>query len=109
MHEKMMMDKGKWGIIGTGYSNRHIFKVGKSLVAALRELNVEWPNEPRIFGRKDDEWIMVGIGPQMNLHLLTENLREDVDLEAKWDSFHTFIEEGEVEERRKNPFKFRSL
>ena len=66
-----MADKGKWGIIGTGYSNRHIFKVAKALVIALKELNVDWPNQPRIFGRKDDEWIMIGIGAQMNLHLLT--------------------------------------
>ena len=108
-HEKLMQDKGKWGMIGTGYSNRHIFKVGKALVSCLKDLEVDWPNEPRVFGRKDDEWIMINIGAQMHLHLLTENSREDVDLEAKWNAHHVFLDEGEPEEKRKNPFKFRDL
>lgn len=30
----------KWAIFGTGYSSRHIYKVGKTLVKTLKGLNV---------------------------------------------------------------------
>lgn len=48
-----------YSIVATGYSNRHLYSSGKSLVKALIETEYEFSNPPRIHGRKDDEWIMV--------------------------------------------------
>jgi ribosomal silencing factor RsfS len=116
LHAKNINDRGKWGMIGTGFSNRHIFKVAQNLVGELKSLGVEWNNVPRIFGRRDDEWIMVIVGANIRLHLFTEGQREDVDLESKWDYFNVFLENHEVREQkeneyanRRNPFKFKDL
>ena len=115
-YEKHIKDKGNWGMLGTGFSNRHIYKVAQNLVNMLKALKVEWSNEPRIYGRKDDEWLMVIVGKDIQLHLFTEGLREDADLESKWEFFNVFLETDEQRtslmdgnEKRKNPFKLKDL
>lgn len=115
--QKMIKDKGKWGMLGTGFSNRHIYKVGQTLVQLLKELEVPHRNTPRIFGRRDDEWIYIQVGRDIQLNLFTENLREDAALEAKWNSAFYFLEESVVEEEnrtqgkyvKRNPFRFKDL
>ena len=49
-------------------------------------IDAEIPNlpvPPRIYGRKDDEWVMVSY-QDMQVHLFVESAREEVDLEWKW-------------------------
>lgn len=110
------LDLGDHSIIATGYSNRHIYKVAKTLVKEMAKLELPVPNAPRIFGRRDDEWVMVNIGPRIGIHLFTENMREDTNLEEKWrnleirdldDDYHEQIEKKKKE--IENPFKFRNL
>ena len=70
-----------------------------------------------VFGRRDDEWIYVQVGRDIQLNLLTENLREDAALEDKWNSANYFLEETNAQEEnrmtgkyvRRNPFKFKDL
>lgn len=103
-------------IFATGYSNRHLHKSGKSLVKELLKIEVEYSNEPRIFGRKDDEWLMINVGRKINVHLFTENMRTEINLEGKWNN-HEFddIDDDymqQLEKKKKdveNPFKFRNV
>ena len=103
-------------ILVVGYSNRHIYKAAKALVTELNKLNVNYSNLPRIFGRKDDEWLMVNVGKLIFVHFFTENMKEEIDLEKQW-STHDFDDidddyKENVMKKKKdldNPFKFRNV
>ena len=105
----------KESFLATGYSNRHIYKVAKNLVEKLKNINFDFKNEPRVFGRKDDEWIMVNLGSDCEIHLFTESHRKMVGLEDKWfddywhDRMETFLEQyDENVKKYENPFSFRN-
>ena len=83
--------------IGTGLSSRHIYRIGKNLLEALEDTGYDkWRNQPRIHGRKDDDWIMIWFGEYM-VHLFIEQSREDIDLPVKWAYKHTEEEVAEME------------
>jgi ribosomal silencing factor RsfS len=110
------LDLGDYGIIATGYSNRHIYKVAKTLVKEMDKLDLSLPNPPKVLGRKDDEWVMVSIGPRISIHLFTENMRQDINLEEKWrnmeirDLDDDYLEQIEKKKKEiENPFKFRNI
>lgn len=105
----------KHSFIASGYSNRHIYKVAKNLVKLLKDINFDFKNEPRIFGRKDDEWVMVAVGTDLELHLMTESQRKMVALEDKWfddywsDRMEKFLREYDDNVKKfQNPFSFKN-
>ncbi|CAK69542.1 unnamed protein product (macronuclear) [Paramecium tetraurelia] len=49
----------------------------------LHHLGTGTYGKPQISGQKDDEWLMVYYKQYM-IHLLTEDSRQEVDIEAKW-------------------------
>ena len=105
------------GILATGYSNRHVFKAAKTLSKEMEKLDEGLlRNEPRVHGRKDDEWVMICIGTKFIIHLMTENAREDAAIEDKWlDQVvcNSEILEGDAIRKKlkeyENPFKFRNV
>lgn len=110
------LDLGDFAIIATGYSNRHIYKVAKTLVKEMDKLELDVPNPPRLFGRRDDEWVMVNLGSRIAIHLFTDNMRQDTNLEEKWTNLEIrdldddYLEQ--IEKKKKdieNPFKFRNI
>ena len=80
----------EYAIVATGYSNRHIYSSGKSLVKALIETEYDYANLPRIHGRKDDEWIMVQAGPYIEVQLMTEQQSENFDIISMWTGEYFF-------------------
>lgn len=103
-------------IIATGYSNRHVYKAAKSMVKQLDLLDVEYSNRPMVFGRKDDEWVMVNVGKEFLVHFMTENLRSEVNLEGQWknkeirDLDDDYWQQYQQKHKEaENPFKFRNI
>lgn len=96
LHELGRTDLPRWGIILTGYSSRHLFRIASGLVKCIKELEIpEQINPPRLDGRRDDDWIMVSFKNFM-IHMFTEESREEVDMEGKWTS--GIVTDGEEEE-----------
>lgn len=90
-------DCPRHAFICTGMSSRHIYRIAKNLVTALKDTGYdEWRNQPTIHGRKDDDWIMVWFGENM-VHLFIEQSREDIDLPVKWGFQYTEEEIDEME------------
>lgn len=103
-------------ILATGYSNRHVYKAAKALVKQLENIEVEFSNPPMVFGRRDDEWVMVNVGKEVLVHLMTENLRAEVNLEKNWrnkdlldldDDY--WKQYNKKQKEAENPFKFRNI
>ncbi len=94
-------DLAKWGIIMTGFSSRHLYRVAQNFTKAIKEIDIpDYISEYRIYGRKDDDWIMVE-SKDIMIHMFTEESGEDVALEFKWK--HP-VKEEEVEEFEKQNF-----
>jgi len=84
LHEHNRTDLPRWGIILTGYSSRHLYRMARALWKSIKEVNIPGlVNPPRIDGGRDDEWIMVSWKGVM-VHMFTEESRNDLDLETKW-------------------------
>jgi len=71
-------------ILCSGFNAKHIYKSAKDLVVELKKLKIPYlPFTPTIFGRRDEEWLIVEIG-EIQVHLFTESLRKDDDLLERW-------------------------
>ena len=107
----------EWGILATGFSNRHLYKAAKSFVREMEKLDEGLlKNAPKVHGRKDDEWILVCAGRAVHIHLFTENTRRDVALADKWkDQVYCFNDERLIDDietkikKHENPFRFRNI
>jgi len=99
MEELGRTDLPRWGIILTGYSSRHLYRMGKNLLKAFLEAEIpDLNNPPKLYGRKDDDWILVECKDIM-VHMFTEEAREDIDLEYKWRNPVPEEEIQEIEEK----------
>lgn len=84
MEELGRKDLPKWAIILSGYSTRHLYRMGQNLKKALEETDIpDLRNPPKMYGRKDDDWILLECKDIM-VHMFTEEARDDIDLEYKW-------------------------
>ena len=106
-------DIARYAVIATGFSSRHINSAAKTLVRLLADVPLDGQNPPKVFGRKDDEWIHVNVGRDINLHLFTEQSRQDVDLPYKYANKELSSMDEEIQENlqqrvkdSQNPFKF---
>jgi ribosomal silencing factor RsfS len=99
MEELGRKDLPKWAIVLSGYSSRHLYRMAQNLVKALKDVEIpEILNPPKMYGRKDDEWILVECKDIM-VHMFTEEAREDIDLEYKWKNPVSDEQAKEYEER----------
>ena len=89
LEELGRQDLPRWGIILTGFSSRHIHRMAQNLVKAFEDIEIpELMNPPKLYGRKDDDWILVECKDIM-VHMFTEESRDEIDLEHKWRSKFT--------------------
>ena len=71
-------------ILCSGHTSRHIYKTAKDLVVDLKKLNIpNLPFIPTVFGRRDEEWLIVEIG-EVQVHLFVESFRKEMDLLERW-------------------------
>ena len=70
-------------IVGTGFTNKHVYSVMVELSKQIKEISV-FSNEDASFkGRKDDEWMYL-IVADITVHLCSKQLRKDMKLEDIW-------------------------
>jgi ribosomal silencing factor RsfS len=70
-------------IVSSGYTARHIYKTAKDLTVDLKALKIPNIPTPSIFGRKDEEWLIIEIG-EVQLHLFVDSYRKEQDIVEKW-------------------------
>jgi len=71
-------------IFCSGHTSRHIYKIAKDLVVELKKLDIpNLPFTPTVFGRRDEEWIIVEIG-EIQVHFFTESFRKEMDILDMW-------------------------
>lgn len=71
-------------ILCSGFTARHIYKVAKDLVVELKKLKIpDLPFVPTVFGRRDEEWVIVEIG-EIQVHFFVESFRKENDLLERW-------------------------
>lgn len=73
----------RWVILGTGFSSRHIYRTGKTLVKIQSDIDIDWKNLPKLHGRKDDDWIAITVAQEFQIVLLIAEAREDMNFETK--------------------------
>lgn len=74
-------DIAKYVIVGSGYSSKHIYKAASSVLKSIQRLEIPGIRlTPHLSGRRDDEWIMVNL-PNIAIHLVTEENRDDIGIE----------------------------
>lgn len=77
-------NKENYGIVCSGFSIKHIYNTAKILCQEVKKLECpEIINLPKVAGRKDESWMMVTI-KEVQVHLLLNEYREDLDLEFRW-------------------------
>jgi ribosome-associated protein len=71
-------------IICSGHTSRHIYKSAKDLVVEIKKLNIpNLPHIPTVYGRRDEEWVIVEIG-EVTIHFFQEQFRKEIDLLDRW-------------------------
>lgn len=91
-------------IVCTGFTTKHIYNTAKDLVVELKKLKIPGLSYvPTVFGRRDEEWLLVEIGDIM-VHLFTESFKEEFDLIDHWinpvsDDFKEFIKRVDANTR----------
>ncbi len=73
-----------YAIVCSGFSVKHIYNTAKILCSEVKKLECpEIVNVPRVFGRKDDSWVMLTV-KEIQVHMLLDEYRDDLDLEFRW-------------------------
>jgi ribosomal silencing factor RsfS len=71
-------------ILCSGYTTKHIHKSAKDLVVEIKKLKIpNLPFIPTVFGRRDEEWLLVEIG-EIQIHFFVESFRKEFDLLDHW-------------------------
>lgn len=73
-----------YAVVASGYSMRHLYSTAKSLCQQVKALECpQVVNIPTIAGCKDESWLMIVI-KQVQVHLILDDYRDDLDLEFRW-------------------------
>jgi len=71
-------------ILSSAHTSKHIYKVAKDLVVDIKALNIpNLPFVPTIFGRRDEEWLIVEIG-EIQIYFFVDTFRKEMDLLDIW-------------------------
>jgi ribosomal silencing factor RsfS len=68
-------------ILSSGFTQKHIYKSAKDLTVEIKGLKCGL--EPRIYGRRDDEWLLVEVG-DVAVHFFVNTFRKETDLLQVW-------------------------
>lgn len=72
-------------IVTIGFSSKHIYKSAKDLTVEIKGLNIPNISEKNlIYGRRDEEWLLVEVGPEISIYFVTQDFRKDFDLVEMW-------------------------
>lgn len=72
-------------IVSVGFSSKHIYKSAKDLSVEIKNLEIDSISEAmRIYGRRDEEWLLLEVGPNISIYFLTQAFRKEVDLVDIW-------------------------
>ncbi len=71
-------------ILCSGFTQKHIYKSAKDFTVELKKLNIPYLTSlPVIYGRREDEWLLVEIG-DISTHFFVESFRKEQDLLEIW-------------------------
>jgi ribosomal silencing factor RsfS len=91
-------------ILSSGFTQKHVYKVAKDLIVEAKKLGIE-DLKPVIYGRREDEWLLVHIG-KVSVHMFVESFRKETNLLDVWMNPPT---EDELTERRRGENKSRKI
>lgn len=72
-------------IVSVGFSSKHIYKSAKDLNVEIKNLQIpEVSENMQIYGRRDEEWLLLEIGKDISLYFFTEAFNKEVDIINIW-------------------------
>lgn len=72
-------------IVSVGFSSKHIYKSAKDLSVDIKNLKIPGISENMlIYGRRDEEWLLVELGPDISIYFFTEAFNKEVDIVNMW-------------------------
>jgi len=72
-------------IISVGFSAKHTYKSAKDLSVEIKNLKIDGISENMlIYGRRDEEWLLLELGSDISIYFMTEAFRKGVDLVEMW-------------------------
>ena len=72
-------------IVSIGFSAKHIYKSAKDLSVELKNLDIgEVSEKTTVFGRRDEEWLLIEVGPKTSVYFLTQDFEKEVNLVEMW-------------------------
>jgi ribosomal silencing factor RsfS len=92
-------------ILSSGFTQKHVYKAAKDLIVELKKLGLPESYNPLVYGRRDDEWLLVDVGDTA-VHFFVESFRKETNLLDVWLNPPT---EEYLEERRRQWDKARKL
>jgi hypothetical protein len=83
-HKLGLLHLKETSILCSGFTAKHIYKCAKDMVVELKKLNIpNLPFTPTVFGRRDEEWLIIEIG-EIHIHFFVESFRKEDDLLERW-------------------------
>jgi len=87
-------------IVSVGFSSKHIYKSAKDLIVEIKNLKIPEVSENMlIYGRRDEEWLLVELGFDISIYFFTEAFNKEVDIVNMWTnkpSDEDFINENKL-------------
>lgn len=72
-------------IVSVGFSAKHIYKSAKDLSVEIKNLKISGVSENMlIYGRRDEEWLLIEMGPDISVYFFTEAFNKEVDIVNMW-------------------------
>ena len=91
-------------IVSVGFSSKHIYKSAKDLSVEIKNLKIPGVSENmQIYGRRDEEWLLIELGPDVSVYFFTESFNKEIDIVNLWTNKPS-DEDMKNENRLKNAF-----
>ena len=72
-------------IVSIGFSAKHIYKCAKDFSVEIKNLDIDEISEKStIYGRRDEEWLLMELGPKISIYFSTEAFDKEVNLVEMW-------------------------
>jgi len=72
-------------IVSIGFSSKHIYKSAKDLSVEIKNLKIPYISQNiQIYGRRDEEWLLLEVGHNISVYFLTEAFNKEVNLVELW-------------------------
>ena len=81
---KQGFNQEKYGIVGSGFSARHLWSTSKKLVELIKATECpQFTNPIKLSGTKADSWLLVTV-KEVQVHMILHDYRYDLDIEFRW-------------------------